>query len=358
MKRPSNRVPVRTLSGAAFALLLSLLVLSPPEGRAATVCVNAGDIVGLQTALANAANNSEDDVIELEVGEYSMQSNFPLFYSASAEVHSLTIEGGYAADFSGPCGSPPTVPDAALTVLHGGIFRIHMAGAGSFSLKGVTIENTFSTDPLDSPVEIGGYNNASGTFTIQHAMFLSNASTTKAAVYIFAGDGGLLIQDSLFANNLSASASESAVHVGSLSTGGSFCTVILNSTFADNSSPMTPALDIHTQMCDTIAANDIFWHGNAGAVQFDVPQSTYLANDDFDDLSEAANAAQASALLSVDPLFYPDYSLHDFSPLRDKGFAFSLESYDVVGYPRVDGANPDVGAFETHDVIFANGFEL
>ncbi|HEX5123888.1 MAG TPA: choice-of-anchor Q domain-containing protein [Rhodanobacteraceae bacterium] len=358
MKRRSDRNPLHVLSGAAFALLLSLLAFSPPVTRAATVCVNAGDIVGLQTALANAANNSEDDVIELEVGEYSMPGNFPLYYSASAEVHSLTIEGGYSADFSGPCGSPPTVPDAALTVLDGGIFRIHMAGAGSFTLRGITIQNTFSTDPLDPPVEIGGYNNATGTFTVQHAMFLGNSSTTKAAVYIFAGDGGLFIQDALFANNQSTSASESAVHVGSLSTGGSFCTVILNSTFANNSSPMAPALDVHTQMCDTLAANDIFWHGVAGAVQFDVPQSTYLANDDFNDLSESANAAQASALLSVDPLFYPDYSLHDLSPLRDKGFAFSLESYDVVGYPRVDGANPDIGAFETHDVIFANGFEL
>lgn len=360
MKRPTDRIStICMLRGGALAVLLSSLPFLAPDARAATVCISAGDIAGLQTALVDAANNNEDDLVELEVGEYPMPIGFGLSYDASSEVHSLTIQGGYAADFSGPCGSPPTVPDAALTVLDGGLFYIHMAGAGSFSLQGVTIQNAFSTDPTYSPVEIGGYINATGTFTIQHAMFLGNASTVKPAVYVFAADGGVLIQDSVFANNQSASASESAVRVGSLSTGGSFCAVILSSTFADNSAPMAAGLDVHTEMCTTIAANDIFWHGGgAGTVQFDVPQSTYLSNDDFDDLSEAANAAQASALLSLDPLFYPDYSLHDLSPLRDMGLVFSLESFDVVGNPRVDGANPDIGAFETHDVIFADGFEL
>ena len=360
MKRRSGHTTLRALSGAAFALLLSLLSLASPGARAATVCIGAGDYVGLQTALANAANNSEDDLIELEVGEYSMPINFPLYYGATAEGHSLTIEGGYAADFSGRCGSPPTVPDAALTVLDGGIFRIHMAGAGSFSLRGVTIRNTFSTDPIDPPVEIGGYIDATGNFTIQHAMFLGNASTTRSAVYMFAAEGVLTVQDSVFANNQAVS--ESPVRMGSLSTSGSFCALIINATFVNNLAPALAGLDVNTSMCTAIAANDIFWHGTAGAVQFEYPQWTHLVNDDFDDLSEAANAAGTNELVSADPMFYPDFSLHDLSPLRDKGapggFIFTMEAFDVAGNPRVYGANPDIGAFETHDLIFADGFEL
>jgi hypothetical protein len=192
-------------------------------------------------------------------------------------------------------------------------------------------------------------------------MFLGNASTAKPAVYVFAAKGSLIVQDSVFANNESASATESPVRMGSLSTTGGFCAQVINSTFANNSSGAAPGLDVYSSMCIAIAANDIFWASPLGAVSFEYPQWTYLVNDDFDDLSAAANAAQSVALLSADPMFYADFSLHNLSPLRDKGnpggFVFTLESSDVAGNPRVYGANPDIGAFETYDLIFADGFE-
>jgi hypothetical protein len=348
------------LKGACLSILL--LLITAVHARAATVtCITAGDTAGLQAALAAAENNNDDDVIELQAGEYMMPINFPLSYAAAVEVNNLTIEGGYTDSMGNPCGAPPTTPDARQTILHGGTLYIHMAGAGSFTLTSVTVENTFSTDPTFPPVYIGGYIDFTGTVTVQHAMFLNNASTTKSAVYIFAAKGPLIVQDSLFANNESASASESPVHMGSLSTAGAFCALIINSTFANNSSGAAGGLDVYASMCIALMANDIFWGGALGAVRIEDPQWAYLDNDDFDDLSEAANAAQAAGLLSVDPMFYPDFSLHNLSPLRDKGnpggFVFSLEPFDVVGKPRVYGANPDIGAFETYDIIFADAFE-
>ncbi len=348
------------LKGAFLAMVLSLIGV---HASAATVaCITAGDTAGLQAALAAAESNNDDDVIELQAGEYSMPINLPLSYSATNETHNLTIEGGYGDSMGNPCGASPATPDARQTVLNGGTLYVHMAGAGSFAMRSVTVQNTFSTDPTFPPVYIGGYIDFTGTVTIQHAMFLGNASTAKSAVYIFAAMGSLTVQDSLFATNETASATESPVHLGSLSTAGGVCAVITSSTFAGNSSGVAAGLDVYASMCIAVAANDIFWGSPLDAVRFEYPAWTYLANDDLDDLAEAANAAQATGVVSLDPMFYPDFSLHDLSPLRDMGtpggFIFNLEPYDVAGNPRVYGDNPDIGAFETHDIIFADGFEL
>jgi hypothetical protein len=349
----------KSVTGMLLAVLFSC---AGARGHAETVtCVIAGDTVGLQTALAAAESNGDDDIIELQAGDYTMPTNFPLSYNATSEGNNLTIEGGYGDSIGNPCGAPPATPDARPTIIHGGTLFIHMALTGSVNVRSITVENMFSTDPNFPPVYIGGYIDFTGSVTVQHAIFRDNASTIKSAVYVFSAKGPLIVQDSVFVNNESASASESPVHMGSLSTSGAFCALIINSTFANNISGFAAGLDVHTSMCNTVAANDIFWGSALGAVHFENPQWTYLASDDFDDLSEAANAVQAVAIVSADPMFYPDYSLHDLSPLRDKGspggFVFSIESSDVAGHPRVNGTGPDIGAFETYDVIFASGFE-
>jgi len=354
----------KTSHALKSALLSSLLLITSMHASAATVtCITAGDTAGLQAALATAANNNDDDIIELQTGLYVMPTNFPLSYSAAAEQKDLTIEGGYSGNMAGPCGAAPTTPNARQTLLYGGTLYVHMAGAGSFALKSVTIENTFSADPTFSPVEIGGYIDFTGSVTIENAMFLGNWSTTKSAVYIFAAKGSLTVQDSVFANNQSSSPTESAVHLGSLSTTGSLCALIINSTFASNSTAAAAAVDVYASMCIAAAANDIFWDASPAGVKFEYPQWAYLTNDDFYDLSEADNAAQATALLSADPMFInSDFSLGDMSPLRDLGspggFIFAVGPYDVIGNPRTYGAKPDIGAFEIQDVIFAHGFDF
>jgi hypothetical protein len=360
MKRPfdcSNTS--RAVRGVCVAILL---LIASVHARAATVtCIVAGDTAGLKAALAAAESDNDDNVIELQAGLYVMPMGFQLSYNASADHNDLTIEGGYGPDMTGPCGAAPTIPDGRQTLLYGGTLYIHMAGEGSFSLQSVTVENMSSNDPVFPTVDIGGYIDFTGDVTIRHALFLGNDSATKSAVYIFAAKGSLVVKDSVFANNQSEGTTESAVHMGSLSTSAASQVEILNSTFANNSSTAAAGLDVYSSLCDTIAANNIFWNSGSAAVRFEHPEWTYLWNSDFSDLSEAANAAQATALSSLDPLFQPDLSLHDLSPLRDKGapsgFTFLLEPYDVIGNPRVYGANPEIGAFEIQDVIFANGFE-
>ena len=53
----------------------------------------AGDIAGLQAALAAAAVNGQDDIILLQRGSYDMPSSFALKYYPNAETKDLEISG-------------------------------------------------------------------------------------------------------------------------------------------------------------------------------------------------------------------------------------------------------------------------
>lgn len=358
---PAHTPVSRVVANVCFCAVLLLTLAGSRWSSAATICVTAGDIVGLQSALATAAGNGEDDLIELQSGQYSMPASFLLGYDALTEAHDVTIEGGYDANFGNPCGVAPAFPDPRLTVLDGGLWSARLSsGGGSFTMRGTTVQNTFGSNPNLAPVEITAAPNSTGNITLENAIFSGNGSTTKPAVYVFSDQGAVIIQNALFVSNVSFSG-QSAVRFGSLRAGGSVCTSIVNTTFTANTTS-TAGVDVSTQACFALAANDIFWgNGAGGDVQFDNPNNTYLEYSDLGDLAEAQNT-QSSNLLSVDPMFLPDYSLHDLSPLRNLGspggFVFTPGQYDVVGNPRTYGLYPDIGAYEIQDVIYAGGFDF
>jgi len=289
-----------------------------------------------------------------------MQQAFVLDYPSS-KPYSLTIEGGYSPNFGNDCGTPPATPDARLTVLDRGLWRLHLAvGATSIQLRGLTLQNTFSGDPTHAPIEITADSAATGQIEIENSILFGNSSATTSAIYISAAQGSLLVQNSLFAGNLSLAAMN-PIRFRSLRN-GAFCTSLVNSTFAGNTSSL-PALYVFAPNCATVAANDVFW-GSApgGDVVFENPSFTYLVSDDFADLAETANA-QVLDVISVDPQFEADFSLADFSPLRDRGSTgsafFTPGTFDVGGEPRTyHGELPDIGAFEIQDVILAHDFDV
>jgi hypothetical protein len=356
----------RRASLVRFAFL-SLASLGGVDLHAATMCIQAGDVVGLQSALATAAADGDDDIIKLQAGQYSMGLGFLLDYEAYTEHHDLTIEGGYGPNFGDPCGLPPSSPDPRSTVLDGGsvggMFRLKMNGGatGTFALKALTIANANSVSDTEPPVEIFGGADANSSVTIDNVVFANNFSGNNTAVYVFANQGALLAHNVLFVSNKTW-ASVSPIRLGSLQVSGSFCGEVINSTFTDNVAILAslPAVNIDAQ-CSTIVANDIFWGNPNGDVSFSNPQSSFLISDDFGDLSGTANT-QATNILSVDPFFVAGYAIHDLSPLRNLGapggFVFTPGQYDVIGNPRVYGAYPDIGAYEIQDVIFAHGFDF
>lgn len=353
--------PLRTLTLAPPGRLLLILALAvSAHSQAATICVASGDVVGLKAAIATAQSNGEDDLIELQTGQYFLSSADTLSYYPDVEEHSLTIEGGYSDFFGNPCGIAPASPDARQSVIDGGRLRLSLpGGAGSISLKSVTISNAIGNNQYSVPVAIGGLSNSTGNVSIYNSMFLGNVSFTNEAVAVGVTQGTLLIQNSLFASN-SSLAGVPPIRIHDPASGGAFCLGIVNSTFMQNAST-APAVRISTPACLALVANSVFWDGNVGGdMQIDSPSMTYMQNDDLGNLAEAANT-QATNLLSVDPMFNSDYSLKDYSPLRDAGsnggVIYSPGEFDVIGNPRTDGANPDIGAFEIQDVIFANTFD-
>lgn len=359
----SRRRETRSAIPARLAFFILLAGLTCASTQAATICVEADDIFGLHDALIAAATNGEDDLVELQSGHYSMPSNFFLYYQPATEQHDLTIEGGYTDLAGDPCGTAPTSPDPRQTTLNGGLLYLSMPnGAGSITLKSVTVSNTLGNAQIPVPVAISGWGSSSGEIEIYNSMFIGNASITDRAISLYAGNGTLLIQNSVFASNASL-ASKNPIRLSSSQTNSSLCLGIVNSTFTANASSVA-AVQLETPSCIALAANDIFWGNSNGDVQVLYPAMTYLANDDLGNLDEAANT-QASNILSANPLFTAplnsDFSLNDDSLLRDAGndgsFLFSPGQFDVIGNPRIYGTHPDVGAYEIQDVIFADSFD-
>jgi hypothetical protein len=358
--RACAKVPSNPLRRAARVSSVMLAFAACHAARAATFCITDGDIASLQSALATAASNGEDDLLELQIGDYPMGANFLLDYP-SVEARALTIEGGYSENFGNACGTPPASPDARLTVLDGGLWRLHLAaGAGSIALKGLTVQGTFGTDAIHAPVEISADPGATGTITTENTMFLGNASTMTSAINFSAAQGAISVQNSVFASNVTFAAIN-PVRFRSVRN-GSLCATLVNSTFAGNLSNL-PALYLITPNCSAVAANDIFWANlPGGGIAFANAPGVYLIADDLADLNEATGT-QAAGLLSVDPLFDVAFSLQDYSPLRDKGNigggVFSPGMFDVGGQPRIYHAElPDIGAFEIQDVIFASSLDV
>ena len=63
------RILLTAFLGLAFAA-------SEDAHSTTTTCISDGDIAGLQSALSAAAGNGDDDLIQLQIGHYSMPSSF------------------------------------------------------------------------------------------------------------------------------------------------------------------------------------------------------------------------------------------------------------------------------------------
>jgi hypothetical protein len=359
--QPTFRCTSRRLRRTIVAAFVCLSVGTCEHALAlTTTCISEEDIVGLQAALSAAAGNGDDDLIQLQIGHYSMPSGFVLDFP-SAEAHGLTIEGGYSPNFGNDCGTPPASPDARLTVLDQGLWRLHLAsGAPSITLRGLTLQNTWSGDPTLAPIQIDADAAATGSIAIENAMLIGNSSVGTSAIYISAAKGAISLQNSLFVSNVTFAAIN-PIRFRSVRN-GSLCASIVNSTFADNVSAQ-PSVYVISPNCLAVAANDIFWGNAASDVVFSNPAETYLLSDDLSAIGDAMGT-QAFDVVSINPMFNADFSLQDFSPLRDKGnpggvgSLFTPGSFDVEGKERVHPAGlPDIGAFEITDVIFADDFE-
>lgn len=347
---------------------LSLFVLAPltlsaaPASHAATFCITSGDVAGLSTAMLTASSNGVSDTIRLQAGFYAVPANFLLAYSPSGadQGGDLSIEGGYGPTIGDDCGLAPTVADASVTVLEGGRWRSQLSSAGgSLSMNSMTLQSTYGTDPAHASIEFGAEPGATGDILIDNVMFIDNSSLNSAVISLMADAGAVSVRNALFASTI-ALGSSSPIRIGSLRN-GSFCTMIVNSTFASTAAS-APALQVSAMNCPAVIANDILWDNpQGGDLVVDAPLNAFLFSMDIE-RTDQASGTHVTDLYSVDPQLKADFSLADLSPLRDKGnpgtLVFAPGDFDVVGNPRTyHGILPDIGAFEIQDVIFAYDFD-
>jgi hypothetical protein len=336
-----------------IALLISIRI------QAATFCIAAGDVGGLNAALAAAANNTESDTIQLQAGRYDFFA--PIEHYAT-EPYDLSIEGGYQDFFGNPCGLAPQVEDATQTVLDGNSLASILLDpdGGSLTVRNLTIQNAEDSD-LDPAVEIQSAFN----ILVENSIFQGNLAYNHAGVSI-GGGHAVQIQDSLFASNVSLDPTGFAVQITNTDSVDAICNVIVNSTFSANFSQSAGLVvwNWNQGNCLTLVGNTILW-GNGGPTDLTWNNNTpmYLINDDIGNYNLVP--VVATDTISIDPLFKNqadgDYSLQDASLVHNKGNAGSIfwgpGQWDVLGNPRVDGAYPDIGAYELQDVIFASSLD-
>lgn len=339
---------------AWILLLVSLVTSISTHLQAAEICVIAGDVAGLQAALDVAAHNNEDDVLMLQTGYFDVPSSVELTYYPT-DQHDLTIAGGYREFQNDPCGGLIS-NDARLTTIHGGK-TIHLylpIGAGSISVRTLTIAGVF--DPSSATaVSIAGADNTSGSVRVSNAVFSGNVSVASVAIFLSSASS-VLVENSLFYGNATLSGMPS-ITATVYRQDSAFCMGIIHATFVDNVST-SRNVRIENDSCRALLVNDIFW-GNPGG-DLDLASSADAANLDLAEISDL-DGATISDVLTLNPLFNADYSLSDFSPLRDAGltggFVFENGNFDVFGNPRTQNDRPDIGAIEISDVIFAHPFD-
>ncbi|MBL7117565.1 MAG: right-handed parallel beta-helix repeat-containing protein [Candidatus Syntrophoarchaeum sp.] len=202
----SKKIKAIALTGFLIAALLVGLLAPLPVARAETFYVDS--VLKFQNALNTAANNGEDDTINVAAGTYNVATT--LTYD-SAENHTLTIVGAGTGSTILDGGDSTQIlnirtssPDANITVRNitfqkgnisfgfGGGLRVEVDGG----LADITIEECEFKDN-SAPDESGGGGGVSatvtsGTVTLRGNTFNGNSAAGNDAggAFIGAGDTG------------------------------------------------------------------------------------------------------------------------------------------------------------------------
>ena len=348
-----------------IALVLLVFALHHGIAHAAAFCVSTSS--QLETALAIAANNGEDDQIELSWGTYT--SSGDAFVYSSNESHSLSLVGGFIDLLGGgPCSTH--VRGANFTRLDGAggkaVLLAYFSGAsGDLVLSDLSLQNGVAVGAYDSPIYVGGAAGWNGNISIGRTVIRGN-SCSATPVFIGTHGGEITIANSVFEDNQYLEdpitfGRAVAIHSDAASGDGVF---LINDTFAYNRAiadpaSMLPAIELSgTGYCKVV--NSVFWNGGGQelALGCNGPNATGLWNDDIG--AFFGTFTTSNNVFAKDPRFVSTTDLRPGggSPLVDAGTnAFGLTNYDVLGQPRVVFGTVDIGAYEQPDRIFRNGFE-
>ena len=170
----------------AFLFVLFSILFSIDTVKAANFCVSSAS--GLETALSIAANNGEDDTVQIVQGNYAGN-----FVYASTEPSDISIEGGYTKT----CAS--RVVDASNTVLDGSnndsVLVLSSDQSVNFNVDGLTLQNGIAQTITPSGGTAGGGLNVS----TNGSLTLTNCAVNSSSA---GSGGGVCVGSSYWANNI------------------------------------------------------------------------------------------------------------------------------------------------------------
>ncbi|MBN8482838.1 MAG: hypothetical protein J0L88_14740 [Xanthomonadales bacterium] len=354
-------MPFRCLRGAAIALILAAGAAHSAEFCAATTNM-------IRQALATAGSNGEADIVRIVIGTYTPTTGSIAFPYSTSENHALTIEGGYTFG----CGL--RVDDADLTVLSGGgarpVMRIESNGSGAVTVRNLGIKDGESSGhgaglDIDGP-GLPFFVGFTGSINVERVAFLFNRTSDDAGgMYLATRDGSITVRGNLFAfNRCSGDNCALQIHSGAAEPinvrfGGN--TVTLNTCNLGASACNSGGARFTGQQNLLLYDNLFALHGG-GDISLQNPAVTAaLYYNNYEVMIGSADDEVGSLNVSnpgfVDALG-EDFRLQSTSPLRNQGNApYALPSVDLDGHPRIIESAPDLGAYESLDILFADDFD-
>jgi hypothetical protein len=349
-----------------LAPLALALLLSADAAVAADFCVDTS--AELQSALAAAAVNGEDDVIRVEPGSYPVPAG-GFLYDGTLENHNLVLSGGWRT-----IGLPPNVLpcflrdriDPRRTQIHGGatVGNMTLRAGGHFAL--VLVEGImFAGGHATGNQTAGGlYIDGGDGVIVRYDLFVGNEAEQTGGLFV-SSNSSVEVVENLFVGNNSAVSRGAMVLVGTHGW-------ITHNGFASNSGPSAAVYLLPTSSQSFVLTSNLFWDNAATGLDFasgfqfghpllndNLVQDLALIQGDIDPAS--------SGNFDADPLFSPPgecdrelgYELGQGSPAVDTASAnppHGLPDQDLIGRERVVGAAPDIGPFERR-IVFCDGVE-
>lgn len=362
-----------------LVLALGALLVAPPA-HPADICATSS--AGLEFALAAAAGNGESDTIRLTTGTFDTPAGGFEYLAAATENFDLTISGGWSEFFGNDCGQqlegpPNTALNGQLTDR---VLLVKLAGSGDLSVSRLRFINGFAANAARggalSVRADPGYN---GTVRIERNLFFNNEARLGGAVEsALAGTGAVQMHvvNNLFRLNRAREIG-GAMHMSF--TGGDSGPFLARWTFVNNTvvsnfsgetgTAQVGGVQVIGDVPSKYVVNNNFW-GNEG---FDFrifgEPTLVLRNNNFDNAIFGSPSSEGGNI-SVEPAYESCQGFLCFSGIPRVGTALHdggqeppmLSAWtpgvaDYRGRPRINDATVDIGAFESHSLVFSDRFE-
>lgn len=337
---------------AGLAIALAIAAHLPAPAGAAVSCVDTP--AALAAALDGAEANGEHDDIRIVAGSYALPATL---VHSTHEAFALVLSGRWNADCSGR-GSGATTLDG------GGSQRVLLVS--SDATGDLVLTDLVFTGGWNDAATAGGalaIETASRDVLIERNVFFDNEDTHQggaARIAVSTSNSLVTVRNNVVLGNRAPEAAGLVINAG---IGEAY---VVNNTIVANTTTIAGALC--GGLCiaggsDYTLGNNILWNNPAGDLHIGNTGSATLLHNDVGTISGGAPGPGSSGNLDVDPGFAPgplNLRLAADSPLVDAGLDAApggVGALDIAGAARVQGAHVDMGAYETTDSIFADGFE-